>query len=126
MLDAGYAKPKDCDPHIKHIHCFESRAICKLLNSPHYIGRGCIKIKDHDKYIKNKQICKLIDELRYKDGEEKLRESRKHSAKLHYKGIVQPYLNGGGASAIYDFGEKLDLGDAGSPEGVIFIPHVEK
>jgi hypothetical protein len=124
MLDAGHAKEKD--PHIKHIHLFEGKTISKLLRSPHYLGRGYSrKHRDPEKYIKNKQICRLIDDIRYGNGSRKMRYARHHGANLHYKGFVQPVLNGGNADANYGFAEKLDLGNAGQPPGVIFRPHVE-
>ena len=124
MLDAGHAKEKD--PHIKHFTDFECRTICKLISSPHYLGRAYSrKHREPEKYIKNKQICNLIDEIRYKTGSRKLHYARHHAAKLHYKGFIQPLLNGGNASAIYGFAEQLDLGNAGPPPCVIFVPHVE-
>jgi len=125
MLDAGSAKHNEYDEHIKHIPHIESRIICRLINSPYYLGRtySCVR-RDPEKYIKNKQICKLIDEIRYGCGSRKIEYARKHSAKLHYSGFIYPYLNGGNASTIYEFAEKLDLGNAGPKADEIFIPHI--
>jgi hypothetical protein len=130
MLDAGGAKEmypiykEDC--HIKHIDCFEKRIICKLLNSPNYYGRGYSDFRDPERYKKNLQICRLIDEIRYSDKEELIREAKKRRAKIHYKGFTSSYINGGNASTSYDPRDKLDLGNAGSPSGVIFVPHIAK
>jgi hypothetical protein len=67
MLDAGPAKDNCDDKNIKHFTDFESIIICKLIESPHYIGRGYLCKNDNsEKYKKNKQICKLIDKIRYK------------------------------------------------------------
>ena len=65
MLDGGHAREKD--ENIKHIPCFEKGIICKLLKSPHYLGRrySC-KNGDIEKYRKNKRIIKLIDKIRYR------------------------------------------------------------
>lgn len=67
MLDGGHAREKD--EHIKHIPCFEKGVICRLLKSPHYLGRRYLhKCEDIEKYKKNKRIIKLIDKIRYKSG----------------------------------------------------------
>jgi len=127
MLDAGKAKEERKDPNIKHITHFESRVICKLLNSPDYLGRGYSQShKDPTKYIKNKQICDLIDEIRYNTCPKDDTYARKHSAKLHYKGFVPSYLNGGNASALYEFADQLDLGDAGPDECQRLIACIKK
>ena len=57
MLDAGSAKHTDYDEHFKQNSHIESRIICRLINSPDYLGRtySCVG-RDPDKYIKNKQI----------------------------------------------------------------------
>lgn len=112
MLDGGKARTDYKDPHIEHVTHFEGRTICKLLNSPHYLGRAYCNSRDPTKFIKNNQICKLIDEIRYKNGSREINDARMKSAKLHYNGFVQPYINGGGASATYGYGEQLDLGNA--------------
>lgn len=112
MLDGGNASVDYKDPHIQHIKPFENAIICKLLNSPNYLGRAYCDIRDSGKFIKNRQICKLIDEIRYKNGYREINRARMTSAKLNYKGFVQPQLNGGGASATYGFAEQLDLGNA--------------
>jgi hypothetical protein len=113
MLDGGKAKTDYKDPHIKSVPKFEPRSISKLLKSPYYLGRGYCDTREPEKFIKNRQICNLIDEIRYKNGSREIYNARLHSAKLHYEGFVQPQLNGGGASAIYGFAEQLDLGNAG-------------
>ena len=123
MLDGGKAKETKSDPNIKHINHFESKIICRLLNSPHYLGRAySCKRKDPEKYIKNKQICRLIDEIRYKTGCKEKTYARNHSAKLNYKGIVPSHLNGGTANALYEFADHLDLGDAGPDSYERLIP----
>lgn len=122
MLDAGRAKKHTRDPHIKHITDFEPRAICKLLNSPDYIGRSYSrKHTNPEKYIKNKQICKLIDDIRYQTGLKRKDCRSKHAAKLHHKGFIHNNLDGGKARTVYNFADKLDLGDAGPEcyEGLI-------
>lgn len=122
MLDAGRAKKERRDPHIKHVTDFEPRAICKLLNSPDYLGRAYSrKHTNPEKYIKNKQICKLIDNIRYGTGSKEKDCSSNHAAKLHYKGFIHKHLNGGNASTLYKCADKLDLGDAGPEcyEGLI-------
>ena len=127
MLDAGKAKDKQRDPHIKHVTHFEPRVICKLLNSPDYLGRSYSRShKDPTKYIKNKQICNLIDEIRYNTGSNGEMYARKHSAKLHYRGIVPANINGGNASALYEFADQLDLGDAGPDQNERLLPPVSK
>jgi hypothetical protein len=112
MLDGGNATIDYKDPHIQHVKHFEKSIICKLLNSPNYLGRAYCDTRDSDKFIKNRQICKLIDEIRYKNGSKEVNKARMQSAKLHYKGFIQPQLNGGGASATYRFSDQLDLGNA--------------
>jgi hypothetical protein len=122
MLDAGRAKKQTRDPHIKHITHFEPTSICKLLNSPDYLGRAySCKHKNPEKYIKNKQICKLIDDIRYQTGLNGKDCRNKHAAKLHYKGFIHTHLDGGQARTLYKFADKLDLGDAGPEcyEGLI-------
>ena len=122
MLDAGRAKREKKDPHIKHFTDFEPISICKLLNSPDYIGRSYSrKHTNPEKYIKNKQICKLIDDIRYQTGLNGKDCRNKHAAKLHYKGFIHTNLDGGKARTIYNFADKLDLGDAGPEcyEGLI-------
>jgi hypothetical protein len=127
MLDAGKAKEYKRDPHIKHITSFESRTICRLINSPHYLGRGYSrKHKEPEKYIKNKQICQLIDELRYKTGTKEGTYARNHSAKLNYNGIIPSSLNGGNAAVLYEFADQLDLGDAGPDINERLIPRITK
>lgn len=122
MLDAGRARKERKDPHIKHFTDFESIEICKLLNSPDYIGRSYSrKHTNPEKYIKNKQICKLIDDIRYQTGLKGKDVRSKHAAKLHYKGFIHTNLDGGKARTVYNFADKLDLGDAGPEcyEGLI-------
>lgn len=115
MLDAGRAKKERKDPTIKHYSYFESEEICKLINSPDYLGRGYVgKNKDAEKYIKNKRICKLIDELRYNVVTKEPKSLKKISANLHYAGSIASDLNGGNAKASYRSRDKLNLGDAGS------------
>jgi len=118
MLDAGCAKNKESDEHIIHVSHIESRIVCKLINSPDYLGRtySCVG-RDPDKYIKNKQICNLIDEIRYGCPSKKIEYARKHFAKLHYNEFIYKYLNGGNASLKGGFAEILDLGDAGPRPG---------
>uniref|UniRef100_A0A6C0DKP6 Uncharacterized protein n=1 Tax=viral metagenome TaxID=1070528 RepID=A0A6C0DKP6_9ZZZZ len=113
MLDAGKAKEERLDPHIRHFQAFENRAICKLINSKHYLGRNYTDTRYPDKYIKNKQICRRIDEIRYKEGLRDNIYARRHAARLNYKGFIPSYLNGGNASSTYGFADKLDLGGAG-------------
>jgi hypothetical protein len=127
MLDGGKAKDKQRDPNIKHVTHFEPRVICKLLNSPDYLGRAYSRVhKDPTKYIKNKQICDLIDEIRYNTGSKGEMYARKHSAKLHYRGIVPANINGGNASALYEFADQLDLGDAGPDQNERLLPRIIK
>ena len=123
MLDAGKAR----DPHIKHIPIFENRAIIRLLKSPHYIGRYYSDKSDLDKYTKNKQICKLIDEIRYDDGIKKIKRAKKISAKLNNCNFTGGQLNGGGASTKYSNEDKIDLGNSQNDSclGPVFIPHIE-
>jgi hypothetical protein len=93
-----------------------------LLNSPDYIGRSYSrKHTNPEKYIKNKQICKLIDDIRYQTGSKGTDYKNKHAAKLHYKGFIHSNLDGGKAKTVYKFADKLDLGDAGPEcyEGLI-------
>jgi hypothetical protein len=113
MLDAGCAENKEIDEHIKNISHIESKIICKLINSPHYLGRtySCVR-RDPDKYIKNKQICNLIDEIRYGCGYKKIEYARKHFAKLHSEEFIYKRVNGGNASVSGGFAEILDLGNA--------------
>lgn len=125
MLDGGRAKEDRRDPHIKHTTSFESRTICRLINSPHYIGRGySVTHKNPEKYIKNKQICNIIDEIRYNTGLNDEMYARKHSAKIQYNGFVPPHLNGGNATSLYEFADQLDLGDAGPDINERLIPRV--
>jgi hypothetical protein len=115
MLDAGRAKKERKDQTIKHYSYFESEEICKLINSPDYLGRGYVgRNKDAEKYIKNKRICKLIDELRYNVVVKEPKSLKKISAKLHYAGSIDSDLNGGNAKTSYGPCDKLNLGGAGS------------
>ena len=125
MLDAGSAKHNDYDEHFKQNSHIESRIICRLINSPDYLGRtySCLR-RYPEKYIKNKQICKLIDEIRYGCGFKKIEYAKNHSAKLHFEAFQYSYINGGNASVPGGFAEILDLGDAGSKRGQIFVSHV--
>jgi len=129
MLDAGYAKDINRDIHIKHIHPFEGKIISKLINSPDYLGREYLcKDKNSEKYIKNRRICKLIDEIRYNNGLQKIQYAKKHSANINHKGISQSHINGGNASTIYNSKGQLDLGDAGpliKRATDIFVPHID-
>jgi hypothetical protein len=127
MLDGGRAKEIKSDQNIKHITHFESKIICKLINSPDYLGRAySCKRKDPEKYIKNKQICRLIDEIRYNTGSKEKDYARKYTAKLHYKGFFNSHLNGGNANSLYEFADQLDLGDAGPDSYERLIPRVPK
>jgi len=129
MLDAGYAKDINRDIHIKHIHPFEGKIISKLINSPDYLGREYLcKDKNSEKYIKNRRICKLIDEIRYNNGLQKIQYAKKHSANINHKGISQSHINGGNAFTIYNSKGQLDLGDAGpliKRATDIFVPHID-
>jgi hypothetical protein len=94
MLDAGPAREYDRDVYISQ---FETITIRKLLSSPHYLGRSYLnKCKGTEKYIKNKQICDLIDKLRY-------------------KGQSDTILDGGFASTSQTHIDTLDLGNAYPP-----------
>ena len=122
MLDAGKERN-----YIKHIPIFENKEIVRLLKSPNYIGRFYSDKNDLDKYNKNKQICKLIDEIRYYDGMKKIKHVKRGMAKLNNSTITERKINGGGASAEYSQGDKLDLGNAQNDNrlGPVFIPHVD-
>lgn len=113
MLDAGRARECHRD---KSIPEFESSAIRKLLRSPDYIGRYySYTYKGHEKYVKNKQICDLIDNIRYKKGSKKY---IRDSAILHYKGYPHTVIDGGTALITYGPFESLDLGNAYPPQRI--------
>jgi len=116
MFDAGNARSDTLsESHIKHVHCFESKVICKLIQSKDYIGRGHVSKLNPTVYIKNKKICDLIDKLRYYDGDKRIIEARTKLAKIHYDKFTSPFLNGGPANAIYAMDQVIDLGNASPP-----------
>ena len=113
MLDAGPAREYDRDVYISQ---FETIRIRKLLSSPDYIGRSYLrKSRNTEKYIKNKEICDLIDKLRYKSESRKLPRIQQDYANLHYKGYNDNIVDGGFANTTYRFSDKLDLGNAHPP-----------
>jgi hypothetical protein len=113
MLDAGPAIEYGRDVYISE---FETITIRKLLSSPHYLGRSYLRTSNHtEKYIKNKEICDLIDKLRYKPESRKLPFIQQDYANLHYKGYHDNIVDGGFASTSYRFVDKLDLGNANPP-----------
>jgi len=113
MLDAGPAIEYGRDVYISE---FETITIRKLLSSPHYLGRSYLRTSNHtEKYIKNKEICDLIDNLRYKPESRKLPYIQQDYANLHYKGYHDNIVDGGFASTSYRFLDKLDLGNANPP-----------
>lgn len=116
MFDAGNARSDTLgECHIKHVHCFESKVICKLIQSKHYVGRGCVSKLKPTEYIKNKKICDLIDKLRYCKEDKRIIDAKAKFAKIHYDGFISPFLNGGPANATYALGEIVDLGNASPP-----------
>jgi hypothetical protein len=86
---------------------FEHKIIDLLLRSKDYIGRGCIITNDPDKIVKNNNICKIIDRIRYGCNPEQiivlLREKFKNRKLL---------IDGGNASSTYYYFKKADLGNA--------------
>ena len=118
MLDAGRAHESHRE---KHSPPLESSIIRKLLKSPHYIGRSySSKYKGHPKYDKNKEICDLIDKIRYKTGN----KIRYDSANLHYKGYPYTIIDAGTAQISYGTIDGLDLGNAYPPQDINNIPCV--
>jgi hypothetical protein len=114
MLDAGPAR--EYDRHVYNSQ-FESITIRKLLSSPDYLGRSYLtKCRNTEKYIKNKEICDLIDKLRYKPESRKLPFIQQDYANLHYKGYNENTVDGGFANTTYRFIDKLDLGNAYPPQ----------
>lgn len=93
-----------CKPRI---HSFENKMIDLLLRSKDYIGRGHISTDDPDKVIKNRNICKIIDRIRYGSDSKEiimlLREKFKNRKLL---------IDGGNASSVYYYFKKIDLGNA--------------
>jgi len=116
MLDAGRAIEYNRDVYISN---FETMAIRKLLSSPDYLGRSYLRTsRNTQKYIKNKEICDLIDKLRYKSESRKLPYIEEKYANLHYKGYDENMIDGGFATTSYRCSDKLDLGDAYPPRKV--------
>ena len=114
MLDAGPAREYDRNVYNSN---FETITIRKLLSSPDYLGRSYLrKSRNTEKYIKNKEICDLIDKLRYKSESRKLPYIEEDYANLHYKGYDENMVDGGFASTSYRFSDKLDLGNAYPPK----------
>jgi len=86
----------------------ENKIIDRLLRSKYYMGRN-FRTSDPDAYLKNKNICKIIDKLRYEDHNEIL--ISKIKAILCR---VKIKLDGGNSDSLYKCNELLDLGNAGS------------
>jgi hypothetical protein len=113
MLDAGPAIEYGRDVYISD---FETITIRKLLSSPYYLGRSYLRPpRNTEKYIKNKEICDLIDKLRYKPESRRLPFIQQDYANLDYKGYDDNIVDGGFASTSYRFVDKLDLGNANPP-----------
>jgi hypothetical protein len=91
---------------IKQKRPFEHKIIDKLLRSKYYLGRN-IHTSDCDAYLKNKQLCNLIDKIRYEDSDELIRKIKKKLRESKIK------IDGGNSDSIYKFYERIDLGNAG-------------
>jgi len=87
---------------------FENKIIDTLLRSKYYMGRN-FHTTDSDAYFKNKEICKIIDKLRYEDHNEILISKIKAILRR-----LKIKLDGGESDSIYKCNEHLDLGNAGS------------
>jgi hypothetical protein len=97
MLDAGSSKEYNRDIYNSN---FETIRIRELLSSPDYLGRSYKRTpRNTEKYIKNKEICDLIDRLRYKTTP-CIQDEHEH--RREYNNI-----DGGCAGASYRFLDKI-------------------